>query len=174
MLKQLPIKKEYVLIAAAVVLLLLSYQLAFKKTMEAWQINKHLKAQLFEATNLSYQPAYLERKNKNLTNIIGRYKTDTVAFRSNIISTISAIAEKENVKLSEVPVQDPLYHTDQFIIQKLNFEGSFFALTKVLKQLQATKGIGVVRSASYKAVNVRSNTDEAKKLTMEVYLETDK
>src|SRR5260221_6065529 len=131
MLKQLPLKKEYLLIAAAIVLLLLSYQLAFKKTIEAWQINKHLKAQLFEATNLSYQPAYLERKNKNLTNIIGHYKTDTVAFRSNIISTISSIAEKENVKLSEVPVRDPLYDTDQFIIQKLNFEGSFFALTKV-------------------------------------------
>lgn len=172
MLKQFPLKKEYLLIAAAIVLLLLSYQLAFKKTMEAWQINKHLKVQLFEATNLSYQPAYLERKDKNLTGIINRYKTDTVAFRSNSISAISSIAEKENVKLSEVPVQDPLYHTDQFIIQKLNFEGSFFALTKVLNQLQAKSGIGLVRSATYKSIKARSNTDQGKKLILEVYLET--
>jgi hypothetical protein len=174
MLKQLPLKKEYLLIAAAIVLLLLSYQLAFKKTIEAWQINKRLKEQLIRATDLSYQPAYLERKNKNLTNIINRYKTDTVAFRSNIISSISSIAEKENVKLSEVPVQDPLYHTNQFIIQKLNFEGSYFALTKVLKQLQARSGIGMVRSVTYKAINVKSNKDEAKKLIIEVYLETAK
>jgi hypothetical protein len=172
MLKQLPIKKEYLLIAASIVLLLLCYQFAFKRTIEAWQINKHLKAQLAQAADLSYQPAYLERKNNNLSKIIARYKTDTVAFRSNTISIISSIAEKENVKLSEVPLQDPLYHTDKFIVQKLNFEGSFFALTKVLNQLLATSGIGSVRAATYKVVGLRQGNDDAKKLVLEVYLET--
>jgi hypothetical protein len=172
MLKQIPIKREYLLIAASIVLLLLCYQLAFKKTMEAWQINKELKAQISQAADLSFQPAYLERKNNNLSKIIALYKTDTVAFRSNTISAISSIAEKEDVKLSEVPLQDPLYHADQFIIQKLNFEGSFFALTKVLNQLQATSGIGVVRAATYKVTGTRSGVDDIKKLVLEVYLET--
>jgi hypothetical protein len=172
MLKQIPIKKEYLLIAAAIVLLLLSYQLAFKKTAEAWQVNKQLKAQVAQAADLSYEPAYLERKNNNLSKIIALYKTDTVTFRSNTISVISSIAEKENVKLSEVPLQDPIYHTDQFIIQKLNFEGSFFALTKVLNQLQATSGVGIVRAATYKVVGIRSGVDDVKKLVLEVYLET--
>jgi hypothetical protein len=172
MLKQIPIKKEYLLIAASIVLLLLCYQLAFKKTIEAWQVNMQLKSQIAQAADLSYQPAYLERKNNNLSKIIALYKTDTVAFRSNTISVISSIAEKENVKLSEVPLQDPLYHADQFIIQKLNFEGSFFALTKVLNRLQATSGIGVVRAATYKVVGIRSGADDVKKLVLEVYLET--
>jgi len=172
MLKQIPIKKEYLLIAASIVLLLLCYQLAFKKTAEAWQINKQLRTQIAQATDLSYQPAYLERKNNNLSQIINRYKTDTIAFRSNTISAISSIAEKEDVKLSEVPLQDPLYHSDQFIIQKLNFEGGFFALTKVLNKLQATNGIGVVRSVAYKVMGVRSGADEDKKLILEVYLES--
>jgi hypothetical protein len=170
--KQFALKKEYLLIAAAIVLLLLGYQLALKKTIEAWQVNKRLKTQLTQAADLSYQPAYLERKNNNLTNIINRYKADTVAFRSNIISVISSIAEKENIKLSEVPVQDPLYHMDQFIIQKMDFEGTYFALTKVLKQLQGTTGVGLIRSVDYKVTGQRSNADEAKKLIMEVYLET--
>jgi hypothetical protein len=172
MLKQVPIKKEYLLIAAAIVLLLLCYQLAFKKTVAAWQIYKQLKAQIAQASDLSYQPAYLERKNSNLSKIIGRYKTDTVTFRSNTISAVSSIAEKENVKLSEVPLQDPIYHTDEFIIQKLNFEGGFFALTKVLNRLHATAGIGVVRSATYKVTNLRSGVLDTKKLVLEVYLET--
>lgn len=174
MLKQLSIKREYLMIAATIILLLLCYKLAFKKTIEAWQIHKGLNAQLTQATDLSYQPAYVERKNSNLTKIINRYKTDTIAFRSNAISAISSIAEKENVKLSEVPLQDPLYHTEQFIIQKLNFEGDFFALTKTLDQLQATVGIGMVRSASYKMIISRSSTDEVKKLVLEVYLGTAK
>jgi len=172
MLKQVPIKKEYLLIAAAIALLLLCYQLAFKKTVAAWQINKQLKEQIAQASDLSYQPAYLERKNNNLSKIIGRYKTDTVTFRSNTISAISSIAEKEGVKLSEVPLQDSIYHNDQFIIQKLNFEGSFFALTKVLNQLHAANGVGVVRAAAYKVTSLRSGAVHSKKLVLEVYLET--
>ena len=72
----------------------------------------------------------------------------------------------------EVPLQDPLYHTDHFIIQKLDFEGDFFALTKVFNQLQATSGIGVVRAVSYKVIGLRSGENDGKKLELEVYLET--
>ena len=172
MLDKLPVKKAYLLLLATILLLIVAYKLAFKKTIEAWQINSQLKEQIIQATDLSYQPAYLERKNRNLSQIINRYKTDTAAFRSNSISAISEIAAKENVKLSEVPMQDPLYHTNQFIIQKLNFEGDFFSLTRTLNKLQSTKGIGVVRAASYKSVKTILNTDEAKKLVLEVYLET--
>ncbi|HEY8782400.1 MAG TPA: hypothetical protein VIM16_12325 [Mucilaginibacter sp.] len=174
MLKQIPVKKEYLLIAASIILLLLCYQLAFKKTIEAWQINKHLKTQIAQAADLSYQPAYLERKNNNLSKIISLYKTDTVIFRSNTISAIASIAEKENVKLSEVPLQDAMYHTDKLIIQKLDFEGDFFALTKVFNRLQATRGIGMVRSAAYKMTGLRAGNDDVKKLIFEVYLETAK
>jgi hypothetical protein len=172
MLKQLPVKKEYLLVIAAVVLLLLCYRLAFKKTLEAWQINRELKAQLAQAGDLNYQPAYLERKNDNLTRIIARYKTDTAAFRSNSISLISAIAEKENVKLSEVPAQNPLYHSDRFSVQKLSFEGSFFALEKVLTHLQGLNGIGLVRSINFKTPEARSGSSQGRKLVLEVYLET--
>jgi len=172
MLKQIPLKKEYLLIAASIVLLLLCYQLAFKKTIAAWQLNMQLKSQIAQASDISYQPAYLERKNNNLSKIISRYKTDTVTFRSNTISAISSIAENENVKLSEVPLQDPQYHTDLFIIQKLNFEGSFFALTRVFNQLQATCGIGAVRAATYRVTGAGSSANGEKKLVLEVYLET--
>lgn len=172
MLNQLPIKKEYLLVAATALLLLICYQLAFKRTLEAWQTNRQLKAQLAQAADLSYQPAYLERKNNNLARIIDCYQADTAAFRSNSISTIASIAEKEQVKLSEVPVQNPLYHTDRFIIQKLNFEGNFFTLAKMLNQLQALKGIGIVRSADYKTTENRSGPGSARKLMLEVYLET--
>jgi len=171
MLKQLPLKKEYLLVAAAILLLLISYQLAFKKTIEAWQLNTGLKHQLAQSTDVSYQPGYLERKNANLSNILKLYKADTVDFRSNIIGTISAIAEKENVKLTGVPTQDPFYHTPQFIIQKLDFEGDYFALIKTLKQLQGAKGIGLVRAVTFKTSVINSSSDKAKKLLLEVYLE---
>lgn len=172
MLKQLPIKREYVLIAASILLLIISYRLAFKKTMEAWQERSRLKKELSQSAGVALQPAYLNRKNHNIDQIINLYKTDTVAFRSNAISAIASIAEKENVKLSEVPTQDPVYHTDKLIIQKLDFEGDYFALTRMLNDLQSTKGIGVCRSATFKVLITRTSIVEVKKLVLEVYLET--
>jgi len=171
MLKRLLIKKEYLLILASIVLLWLSYKLAFKGTIEAWQNNRQLKTQLTRSTDLSYQPGYLERKNSNLDKILKLYKADTAAFRNNSINIISAIAEKESVKLSEVPMQDPFYHTDKFIIQKLGFEGDFFSLTKVLHQLQLTNDIGIIRSATYKMSGTNPTTQKDKKLVLEVCLE---
>src|SRR5260370_37700569 len=110
MLKQLPFKKEYLLAAATMLLLLICYQLAFKKTIVAWQLNRGLKQKLAQSTDVSQQPEYQERKNANLGKLIDLYKADTTEFRSNILSNISAIAENENVKLTEVPTRDPLYN----------------------------------------------------------------
>jgi hypothetical protein len=171
MLKKLTLKKEYGLIAATILLLLVSYQLAFKKTLEAWQLNSSLKAQLSRSADVSFQPAYIKRKGNNLDKIINQYKADTTGFRSNIIATLSALAEKEHVRLTEVPSQDPIYHTDHFIIQKLDFEGDFFSLVKVLNRLQTGSGFGVPRAAVFKVSGIRSNTDENKKLVLEIYLQ---
>lgn len=160
--------KQYLLAAAAIVLLLTCYELAFKDTIAAWQTNQRLKAQLAQVADMTLQPAYLARKNSNLSKIIGSYVSDTAAFRSNIIGSISSLAEKEHVKLSEVPSQNPLYQAGSFTVQKLGFEGGFIPLLKVLNQLQAQKGIGIVRSVNYRASVQRQN----KTIIMEVYLET--
>jgi hypothetical protein len=171
MLQKIPVKKEYLLIGGTILLLWLGYQLALKKTMEAWQLNKQLKSQLAQSADLTVQPAYTERKNYNLDIIINRYKTDTVQFRSNIINIIASIAEKQGVKLSEVPLQDPLFHTDKYIVQKLSFEGGYFDLIKTLDQLQKTTGIGIVRSVGIKTIITRSATGNIRKVMMEIYLE---
>src|SRR5665213_1775802 len=114
MLKELPFKKEYLFGASAIIALLISYQLAFKRTIEAWHIHTGLEKQLAQSSEVAYQPGYLERKDNKLDKIINLYKADTLDFRSNIIGVISSIAERENVKLTEVPTKDPQYHTGQF------------------------------------------------------------
>jgi hypothetical protein len=172
MLKQLPIKKEYLLLAASVLLLIISYQFAFKRTLNAWQLHNRLNKQLSQSVNMQDQPSYLERKAHNLDQIIDLYKTDTTIFRSNTISAIASIAEKENVKLSEVPIQDPVYNNNTFVVQKLDFDGDYFALTKMLSDLQSAKGLGVPRSAAFKSVRAKANEEDSKKLILEVFLET--
>ena len=117
MLQKLPIKKSYLLPAGTILLVLLSYQLAFKKTIAAWQLNTSLNRQLAQSVDVSAEPVYLERKNANLKKIISLYQADTTEFRSSIISTIAEIAGREQVSLSEVPAGDPGFHTPKFIIE---------------------------------------------------------
>jgi hypothetical protein len=170
MLKNLPIKKEYGLIAGSLVLLLLCYQLAFRPTVEAWHLHRSLSNQLANSGDLSFQPGYMERKSKNLDDIIGRYKADTTALRSNILTTIAIEAEKLDVRLSSVPMQESSYRTKDYVIQQLNFEGDFFSLTKLLHQLQSMEGIGTLRSLTIFKKKDAWNNNDSKMLQMKVFV----
>lgn len=170
MIKPGLIKKEYLLLGGSVLILIICYQLAFKKTIEAWHLHKQLTSQLSQSSNVNFQPGYSERKNANISCILNLYKADTVNFRSNIIGRISSIAEKENVKLSEVPVEDPALRHNQLIIQKLAFEGDYFSLIKTLNELQKTTGIGMIRSIDIKSVDSHFNENSSKKLTLTIQL----
>lgn len=171
-LDKLPIKKDYVLIAGSLLMLFIGYGLAFRPTITAWQMHKQLNQQLEQSSDLSYQPQALERENVNLTQILARYKIDTATFRSTSISAIALLAERNQVKLDEIPISDPLYRTENFSIQKLSFEGRFFDLLKFLVQLQQQTGIGIVRSINFKTIELRQSANSSKKLVLEVYLES--
>ncbi|RKR84509.1 hypothetical protein BDD43_4748 [Mucilaginibacter gracilis] len=173
MLKNLSINKRYLAIAASVLLLIICYQLAFKSTIAAWQTNRELCSKLTAVSDLSYQPGLLERKSKNLDLILNRYRSDSSAFRGNTITAISRIAEKQNVKLSGIPVDDPNLHTDQFVIERLNFEGDFVSLVKVLNDLESANKLGMPRSIAIKPLK-KGIAFDVKNLSMEVWMEIGK
>jgi hypothetical protein len=170
MFGKLNIKNDYILIAAGILLLLAAWQFAFKKTIEAWKQHRSLAQQVLQAGDLSYQPGYLERKNHNLDKILNLYKADTLDFRSNELSKISLLAEQYNVKLSEVPSEDPVYHTAQSTIQKLAFEGDYFALVKTLNALEVKNDLGAMRTVGIAKPGNHLPTAQVK-TRMIIYLE---
>ena len=174
MLKKIAVKNEYFLIAGTLLLLFLSYELAFKKTLEAWQLNSNLKSRLLQSNNIAVQPEYLKRKNTNLDKLIGLYKADTTVLRNNLINIVSLLANKENVKLSEVPVQDPANISEHFIIERLHFEGDYFSLMRLSEKLQKENNIGMVRSESWKVSELNTSSNKVKKLGLEMLLEISK
>lgn len=174
MLKNLIYKKDYWLVAAAILLLVVCYQLAFKKTVEAYQTRNRLQAQVSQVSDVSYEPGYLERKAGNIDRILARYRMDTLALRGNALAQIAVIAERENVKLSEVPLQDPSFNTAHFIIQQLEFEGSYPALLKTFHDLENMANVGVPRSITIKTVSKNTGNKEDKKTVMDVLMEVKK
>jgi hypothetical protein len=150
MLKYWPFKKVYLLVLGTFLLAVAGYELAFKHTLDARNVNVQLTEQLAQQNNATEQPGYTDRKNANLDRIIGLYHADTVTYRSSAINAIAFLAEKNNVKFVSAPVQDKGYHTDKYILQKLTFSGDYFSLLKLLNQLQAANDIGMIRSCSFR------------------------
>jgi len=174
MLKNLIYKKDYWLVAGTILLLVICYQLAFKKTIQAYQNHSRLQAEISQTSDVSYEPGYLQRKASNMDRILERYHMDTLALRGNTLAQIAVVAERENVKLSEVPVQDPSFNTAHFIIQKLEFEGTYPALLKTLNNLGNMTNIGVPRSITIKTVSKNTSSREEKKTVMDVLMEVKK
>jgi len=166
------LNKKYGAIAGSLLALAICYELAFKVTLEAYGTNEDLKAQLSQSSGLSYQPGYLKRKARNLDVLLQRYQSDSSALRGNTIAGISRLAKRGNVRLSEVPVEDPAWHTEQYIIERLKFEGDFKSLVKTLSYLEASEGMGVSRSVIVKAAKADDYAN--KKTAMEVLLEISK
>ncbi|OKS87288.1 hypothetical protein [Mucilaginibacter polytrichastri] len=169
MIRKLRLNTTYTLIAGAICLLLISYQLALKNTLEAWQLNKKLNAQVNKVT-IAEQPAYLERQDKALAAIIKAYQTDTVNYRNTIVSQISEIGDKEHVRIVEVPTQTN-FSTGQYLVQKINLKGDFFALLRTLNHLQELNGIGYVRSVLLKKNANPNRMKEDKEVLLDLYLE---
>ena len=169
MLKYWPFKQSYLLMLVCVILVFAGYRFAVKHTYDALLANKQLKSQLAPQNNVAEQPEYLERKNSNLNKIIELYRADTLTYRSDAISSISIIANKYNVRLINAPVQDKTYHTDKYFLQKLSFTGDYFSIIKLMRQLEATQGIGVMRSWAIKGP--RTKTISEGQITVETIFE---
>jgi hypothetical protein len=173
MFKGLVAKKEYLFVAAMLFVCLACYQLSFKRTLIAWQLNKQLKVRLAQESDLANAPGYSARKSANLDQVLERYRADTTNFRSITISQIAAVAAAQQVKLAGVPVEEPADTAQQFRIQKLDFEGDFFSLMKVFQQLGRGRETGVIRSAAIRSKKNNAGEKE-QKLMMELYFETNK
>ncbi|QEM09148.1 hypothetical protein [Mucilaginibacter rubeus] len=168
MLKYWPFKKDYLLVLIIALMVTAGYKLAFKRTMEARSLNKEFKEQLKQQHSVADQPGYTERKDTNLARIIGLYRVDTVTFRNNAINSIALIAEKNNVKFISAPLQEKRYHTEKYMLQKLSFSGDFFSLLKLLNQLQAAKGTGMIRSCSFRVPSGRASPEVAKSVLLDI------
>ncbi len=165
------INKQYLLLGGTCLLLIIGYEIAFKNTLNSWKLNQKLQQQLTQANDISAEPGYLSRKNKNLDQIIRSYQLDSLVFRNNVMNKIADLAEPLGIKLITIPSDDVVYHTPQFIVQKLDFEGDFFSLLKLVNKIQTTAEIGILRSVSWKAKKTPLQNLSTPKLDLEIYME---
>ncbi|PTQ92460.1 hypothetical protein C8P68_11260 [Mucilaginibacter yixingensis] len=164
------IKKEYLLLAGTLLLLVISYRLAFQKTIEAWQLNNRLTKALIQQNDLSYQPGYLERKQHNLQQVISRYRIDSTTFRNNTLARLSEMASTNQCRIIELPSDAQETHAAKYIINKVVFEGDYAGLVKLLDAIEKAKDAGVLRSANFSTTRHDQLQTEGR-LTLTAWLE---
>ena len=171
MFKKLQLSPNSVLTSISILALFISYELAFKKTINEWQIHQELQYQIGGST-LSSQPAYLARHNQSLSKIIQQFKTDTSNFKNKVAAEIAEISMQEKVKVVEVPLQVSKF-SNQYLVQKLILKGSFTSLLKVDYLIEKDKNIGYLRCFVFKknkTVNLAGDIHD-KEIIQEVFLE---
>ncbi|WCT13660.1 hypothetical protein [Mucilaginibacter jinjuensis] len=155
------------LIVASILLLVISYQLSFKKTIEAWQLNRKFKTQVTGMT-LNSQPAYLERQDRILRSVIHTYQIDTVNYKNSMAMEVAEVGDKEHVRIVEVPMKSGI-SDNHYLVQKIVLKGDFFDLLKTLNHLHQLNRIGYIRSVSLKKLRQLDRSKTSNDLNLEIY-----
>ncbi len=166
-------KQGYTWGAAAVIVLVICYQLAFKKTIEAWELNKRLTLQMRQSSDVSVPPGYLKRKEKNLDRLLDLFKPGDNNSRGEIINKVSIAAESEHLKVEEVPLPDTSAENGGYVIQRMFLSGEYFAALRTLHKLEQNNEAGMIRSLTLKTAKTQDIKND-KKLLLEISFEREK
>lgn len=166
------LKQRYISAAAAALLVVTCYQLAFKRTIEAWQLHKGLERQIQQSSDVSVPPGYLNRKDRNLDGLLNLYKPADNS-RDELINRVAEIAESEHLKVEEVPHPDTSAEGAGYVIQRLLFSGEYLAMLRTLQKLEQNKEVGMIRSLTLKTARA-TESKNGKDLSLEISFEREK
>jgi len=152
MFKQLTYpQKNRLLVPVTAVVFVLCWYLAFSKTFEALLIHRELTQQSSGAEDLSYNPAYQERKLAALQKIWKSYRVNKTEWGNELWMKTSALALRENVGIDYTQA---LPVTDTTAIGKTEIiycYGDYVQLVKLIDTLERTPGIGIIAALQVKA-----------------------
>lgn len=158
------IQKNKLLLPLLGVGLLLSWYLAFSKTFDVVMIHRKLNVDSARENDVSFNPAYVQRKQAALDRILKEYQVRE-DWSELLWMRGSEIAAKQNVGI-EYTAEKPLAESDSTTIgkvQSLHFYGSFVQLVKLIDTLEKSSGIGKISAMRITAPKQEALNDDAKR-----------
>lgn len=129
------------------ILSLLSWNLAFKKTFNEIERNRSLTETSSVNADLTINPDYIKRKNIALNNLLAQYKVDSSEWKNGFWLHVSAIAENKGVEVIYRPAKNQTVDTAAYLKQAIQFKGDYKKLVLLVDSLEKTIGIGKLTSA---------------------------
>lgn len=163
--------KNNYLLAGGLLFLLLSYWLAFNKTVDLYFTNRNLKTKLIIAQEAPEKRRMMDVKSNALKEKLSSYFTDSLKTQDRLLEVVSNFCQKNNLLLKEFPYEK--YHEEkEFVIgtTELKVEGAFVNLLKLVYLLEQKEAVGRVSSSSFDTVF--DNKRKKKVLVLTLYLQT--
>lgn len=147
--------KNHLLTAGTVVLLLLCWPLAFRKTIDALSLNRKLSLLDEDKGKLSFNPEYLEQKHRVLSKLVASYTIDSAQWKNEFWLNVSRSAAGKGIAVSYTPEQAKEQDKDKdskVIRQSILFGADYRHLVTLLDTLEKMKGVGFITSAKFDKV----------------------
>lgn len=141
------------MIPLALLLGLVAWQLAFKKTWEAYRKYSALSDTEDPAgtlSALSISPAYSASRKKVVDVLYERYRVDTLNWKNQLWNHCAVLSGKYGCSVQTFPAWKPLnYNSTTLLRQEVVFAGNYAGLLRLQQALDTLKGIGLLAGLSY-------------------------
>lgn len=162
-----PIHKNKLLLPMFVIGLLLCWFLAFNKTFDAIMLNRKLKEDAEKVNDISFNPAYVQKKITALNEILKSYKVGE-DWNDKLWMQSSAFAAKQNLSV-DFTLEKQSAEVDSSMVnetQSLYFYGDFLQLVKLVDTLERTRDIGKISGLLVKAPKTERVGDRSRKCVL--------
>lgn len=154
-------KQKFRIIAAAVVILIwVSYQYSFSRTIDLWKEYKRLEQQQALIKAIPEQLPALTGEVEHLEKILGNSGGED--FSTLILERINELSQQNNVRLKEIP-EKHIFKGENLIIETLgiNLQGSFSNQLRIVSELEKSEVTARLRSLRFQTI-INQSTGERK------------
>ena len=154
-------KQKFRIIATTLVILIwVSYQLTFSKTIDLWKECKRLEQQQALIKAIPEQLPALTGKVMQLEKILGNSGGED--FSTLILEQVNTLCLQNNVRLKEIP-EKHVFNGENLIVETLdiNLQGSFSDQLRIVSQLEKSDANARLRSLRLHSI-INQSTGERK------------
>ena len=137
--------KNIVLIFGFFVLLLVSYKLAFSKTISYKKEYTQLKQQEVLFSNIPQQLSLLKQKQKYYDSILSSYKLNEGSLQNNLLTTLNRYADANNLKVIDF-LEPHVFIDDDLTVKtyQLTIEGDYNAILNLIYNFEQQTKFGEI------------------------------
>ncbi len=171
MLKDKPYKTKILyLLTVFVLLLILSYSLAVKKTFQLKRICKDLKSKIGQVDNAPELISKLSARLNQIDDIVGTSLETKVDIQDLIIDEVSHYCQQQNINFRELPARHTFNEKDYLVETHIvRIQGGFKKLVKLLYLIENEYNLGRVSSTRFFTTkNIKTKRTE---LLLEIYIQ---
>jgi hypothetical protein len=162
-------RRVYLLYAGFLIISIISYDLAFKKTINCISEVKDKTRQISVLNDAPEKLHFFEEKVKTL-NLLSASNQNESSYEAFLLSKASALARDKSLMIAELPKCD-IFLKDGITlkVQKIVLKGTFINLVSFLNSLEKDKTVGNVSSVDF--YPVKSLQNKKVEVNMRIYLQ---